>query len=161
LLPLLADDAGELPLALAAVLGGGRQKQRPDGVLAQLGQGEAEFLGLAGQELVRRLGEDAGPVAGVLLAAPRAPVPQGEQDRQTFTNDVVGLAAPEVRDEADAAGVVLERGVVESLLRGRKPVLVHDSFLRDGRGDSGACPLRSGAVSAASGKVADSPPVRR
>jgi hypothetical protein len=38
------------------------------------------------------------------------------QDRERFLDDVVRLAALDVDDEAEAAGVVLEPGIVETLL---------------------------------------------
>jgi hypothetical protein len=39
------------------------------------------------------------------------------EDLQALLQDAMGLAALDVDDEADAAGIVLERGIVETLLR--------------------------------------------
>ena len=71
-------------------------------------------LGL--QELVRHLHQDAGAVAGQRIAAARAAMRQVLQNLQALLHDVVRLDAFDVGDEADAAGVVLEPRIVQSLL---------------------------------------------
>ena len=68
------------------------------------------------EERVRRLDEDAGAVAGIGFAAAGAAVLQVMQDLDGLLNDVVRLAALDVDDEADAAGVVLELRIVKPLL---------------------------------------------
>src|SRR5262249_14977793 len=78
-----------------------------------------------GEELVRRLDEDAGAVAGVLLAAAGAAVLQVVEDGQGPAHDGVRPAPLQVDDEADAAGVVLVGRVVEPLPAGRERV-AHD-----------------------------------
>ena len=72
----------------------------------------------ASQEPVRHLHQDAGAVAGVLLAAAGAAVLEVQQDLEPVLDDARGLAPLEIDHEADAAGVVLVSGVVKSL-RGR------------------------------------------
>ena len=65
---------------------------------------------------MRHLDQHAGAVAGVGLAAAGAAMIEVAQHLQPCCEDRVGLAALDVDDEADAAGVVLERRVVEALL---------------------------------------------
>ena len=60
--------------------------------------------------------QHAGAVAGVDLAAAGAAVVEVLQDLDGLLEDLVRLASLDVDDEADAAGVVLELRVVESLL---------------------------------------------
>ena len=56
------------------------------------------------------------PSPGLGIAAARAAVLEVEQHRDALLDDVVRLLAADVRDEADAAGVVLEGRIVETLL---------------------------------------------
>ena len=80
---------------------------------------------------MRHLHEDAGAVAGVLLAAAGAAVLQVDEDLQRLADDVVRLAVLEIDDEADAAGIVLVARIVQTLLV-RQSVGSHviSSFLR-------------------------------
>ncbi len=64
-------------------------------------------------ERVGHLHEDSRAVAGVGLGAGRAPVVQVAHRCERLVDDGVTLAALHVDDEADAARVVLEAGVVE------------------------------------------------
>ena len=66
------------------------------------------------QEAVRHLDEDAGAVAGRGFAAAGAAVQQVDQDAQPLLDDRVRAAALDVDDEADAAGVVLVDGIVQT-----------------------------------------------
>ena len=65
---------------------------------------------------VGHLHEQAGAVAGLRIAAARAAVLEVHEHVDALRHDVVRLLAADVRDEADAAGVVLEGGIVEALL---------------------------------------------
>src|SRR5262249_46650492 len=65
---------------------------------------------------VRHLGEDAGPVPGAGVAALGAAVVEVPQHGERLRHGVLGPAPGQVGDEADAAGVVLELAVVESLV---------------------------------------------
>ena len=88
----------------------------PHAVLAGGGQVDAEPCGRPpAKKRVRHLQEDAGAVAGVLLAAAGAAVLEVQQDLDRLLDDLVRLAALEVDDEADAAGVVLVARIVEAL----------------------------------------------
>ncbi len=90
----------------------GGQERHPGRVAARLRQPEA--AGLA-EQLVGDLGQDAGPVAGIRVAPLRAAVIQVPQHGERLGDDLVAAASGQVRDEADAAGVVLVAAVVESL----------------------------------------------
>ena len=90
----------------------GGQEGDAGGVGALGRQREADHLA---EEPVGDLDQDAGAVAGVDLAARRAPVLEVAQRADALAHDVVAAQALHVDDEVDAAGVVFERGVVEAL----------------------------------------------
>ena len=69
---------------------------------------------------MRDLHQNAGAVAGARIGADRAAMLEIAQDRERVVDDLVRLAALDVGDEADAAGILLERGIVKSLRR-RQP----------------------------------------
>ena len=98
-----------------AARGVARQEDEPGAVLAAGRQRDAEPRRLLAQEPVRHLDEDAGAVAGVGLAAARAAVLQVDEHLQRLPHDRVRPAPLDVDDEADAAGVVLVAGIVETL----------------------------------------------
>ncbi len=94
-----------------------RQEYEPARILA--GPREREQAVLPGDVLeigVRHLDEDAGAVAGIRLAAARAPMIEVAQHLDGLLQDAMRLAALDVDDEAHAAGLVLEPRVVEPLL---------------------------------------------
>ena len=114
-LALLVDDRMQERAHAVALLRGARQEHEPAAVLLGRRQGNAQAAALATKERVRNLDQDAGAVAGVRLAAARAPVEQVDEDRERLADDRVRPAALDVDDEADAAGVVLVSRVVETL----------------------------------------------
>src|SRR5207248_1371504 len=120
-LPFLRDDAAENLFALGALLLVVRHEDHAHAVFAGGGEFYFCFLGDELQEFVRRLHDDARAVAGVDLAAARAAVIEVEQNLDRLPDDVVGLPALRVDDEADAAGLVLELRIVQTLLRGCGP----------------------------------------
>ena len=75
---------------------------------------------------MRRLEEDAGAVARVLLRPDRAAVLEVHEHRERLLDDVVRGAPLHVHDEAEAAGVVL-------VLRGRRAPAAGDSRSRSSR----------------------------
>ncbi len=77
----------------------------------------AELLDLGAEEVVGDLGEDAGAVAGLGVGVDRAAVGQGADAAQGGAQDLLGTFPVDAGDEADAAGVVLLGGVIESLAR--------------------------------------------
>ena len=111
-LPLAAHHLLEDLLAAAALAGVGGEEDHPGAVAPRAGKLDPEPVALPRQKAVRELEQDSRAVAGVLLTAAGAPVPQAHQDLEAASHDLVGLAALHVGDEADAAGVVLESGIV-------------------------------------------------
>src|SRR5438067_2212821 len=83
-------------------------------------QPKTELAAFRGQEGVRRLQQDAGAVAGLLLRPRRAAVLEVAEDLERLHDDVVRRPALDVDDEPEATRVVLERRIVQAL-RGRKP----------------------------------------
>ena len=121
-LPLLGHGPlqdGPAPGALGAVAG---QEDQAGPVVTRCGQREAEPAALALEELVRHLDEDAGSVARVHLAAAGAAVQEVLQHGEGLAHDRVGLSALDVHHEADPAGVVLVRRIVQALRRGEPRV---------------------------------------
>ena len=92
-----------------------RQKHHPDAVLAGRRQREAELAALPREELVRNLDEHARAIAGLRIAAASAAVRQVDQNLNALDDDVVGLMALDVSDEADPAGIVLVARIVKTL----------------------------------------------
>ena len=92
------------------------RKASPDRVGARLGQREVAHLA---QERVGDLDQDAGAVTDVVLGAGRAAVVEVVQGGQAPGDHLVAATAVHVDDEGDAAGVVLERRVVQPLAMGR------------------------------------------
>ncbi len=93
-----------------------RQEHDAAAVLAGLRQLDSRFLAGFAQEAVGHLHQHAGAVAAVFLGAAGAAVIEVHQDLQALLQDAVGFAALDVDDEADAAGVMLERRIVQTLL---------------------------------------------
>src|SRR5262245_10504631 len=96
-----------------------RQKDEACAIPAHRRQGEAEVRRRLAEEPIRHLNEDAGAVARVGFAPAGAAVQQVEEHLQPFLDDPVRLAALDVDDETDAAGVVLVAGIVEGYRAGR------------------------------------------
>ena len=71
--------------------------------------------GFLGEELVRDLHQDAGAVAHARIGADRAAMLEIAEDAQAVFDDLVRLAALDVGDEADAAGILVERRIVKAL----------------------------------------------
>ena len=115
-LALGLDDLLEALLDSAALDPVAGEEDQAGPVLAGLGKGDPGLLADLLEEGVGNLDEDAGAVAGVRLAAGRAAVVEVLEDLDRLLQDPVGLAALDVDDEADAAGVVLEPRVVKPLL---------------------------------------------
>ena len=89
----------------------GRQEEEARGVEARRRERRARD---PPEEFVGKLQEHARAVAGLQVAAHGASVLQVDQDAHRVLHDPVGLSAPEVGDEAHAAGVVFVAGVVEA-----------------------------------------------
>ncbi|MFO1425425.1 MAG: hypothetical protein U1F11_00315 [Steroidobacteraceae bacterium] len=115
-LPLGLHHAREDLLDLATLRRVARHEDEAGGVLAGLGELDARLLRDVLEEGMRHLHEHAGAVAGVDLAAAGAAVVEVLEHLDRGAQDLVRLAALDVHDEADAAGVALVARVVETLL---------------------------------------------
>ena len=109
LLTLVGDNRGEQFLDGGPGRGVVGQEDQPDAVLAARRQRGGRHLA---QELVGRLDQDAGAVAGVHFTSTRAAVTEVDEDLQRLLDDGVRLPPFDVDDKADAAGIVLVLGVV-------------------------------------------------
>ena len=72
-------------------------------------QREAELGGLAREERVRDLHQNAGAVAGARIGADGAAVFEIAENVERVGDDLMRLLALDVGDEADAAGILLHR----------------------------------------------------
>ena len=77
------------------------------------------------QERVGELDEDARAVARADVGALGPAVLEVVQRLERAADDLVGLLVVQARHHGDAAGVVLEPGVVEALCLGRRGVVRH------------------------------------
>ena len=132
-----------------------RHEQRADGVFAGIGQQEADLGGLALEEGVRDLHQDAGAVTEARVGADGAAVLEIAEDVQRIGDDLMRLLALDVGDEADAAGILLQRGIIEAFgggtprvqfagdrfrIRARRQRFCHDVFALDFRPAHSASP---------------------
>ena len=129
---------GDVCLRLRALGFARRQEDQPGRVAARGGQ--AEPAGGAEQG-VRHLGEDAGPVTGVRIAALGAAMVQVPQHGERLGNGVMGLSPGQVGDKPDATSVVLVPAVIETMRLGPRK----SSTIAWGSG--GSSPRASTAVS--------------
>jgi len=109
----------------------GRGKDHADAVVCRFGQLHPQQCADLVQKLVRHLQEDAGAVAGIGLTAAGAAMIKIDKHGQCLLDDLVGLFALHVGDESDAAGIVLELGIVEALLFGCSVVFHLVTFTSD------------------------------
>ena len=121
-------------------------KMWPTRVAAGRGQREAELLALLLEEVVRDLNEHAGAVAGQRVGAHRAAVLEVGEDLERVGDDLMRLAALEVGDEADAAGIVLVRRVVKALRPRRLEAFESLGFAWLFLGSSSYCDLGAGTL---------------
>ncbi len=91
------------------------QEDHADAVFTGGRESEAEFGGFALKESVGDLDGEASAVTGFRVAAASATVGQIDEDLNALEDDVVGLFALEVDDEAEAAGIALLGGRLEAL----------------------------------------------
>ncbi len=102
--------------ALAVVL---RQKRGADAVQPGIRQFKSQFCTLTRKKSMGNLKKDARAVAGVRIRAARASVGEVAKDRQRLTDNLVRFFAFNVDDKSCAAGIMLEIGVIQPLLRGQ------------------------------------------
>jgi hypothetical protein len=102
-----------------------RHEQRADGILAGSRKREAGFLRLARKERVRDLYENASAIAGARIGADGATMFQIAKNADRVGDDLMRLLALDVGNEADAARIFFECGVVETFSSGT-PVMLAD-----------------------------------
>src|SRR5690606_28740292 len=112
-LALFLADPRDRVLAERALALVGRQEDDAGAEAPGLGQLGAERVarGLR-EELVRQRRQDAGAVAGVRLGASRAAVIHSAKEMIRVADDLMTANALDVRDETDAAAVVLHLGAI-------------------------------------------------
>ncbi len=96
-----------------------RQKAHRDRIAAGRRQVEAALLGPIAQQPVRHLDHAAGAVADQRVGSDRAAMVEIDQDLQPAADDIVRFSALDVRDKADAAGVVLVARIIEAFFASR------------------------------------------
>ena len=114
--PLGGDAAVNQGAALGLGRRGRRQENHPHTVAARLRQSYAQGRSFLLKELMRQLNQDAGPVPGFRVAAASPPMAQVDQGFQSLSDDLVGLAAPDVGHHAHPAAVVFQLGGVKAIL---------------------------------------------
>ena len=92
-----------------------RHEQIADRVLAGLRQFESKLGCFLGKELVRNLYENAGAVSHARIRADRTAMLEIAENAQAIFDDLMRFAAFDVRDESDAARILVERRIVETL----------------------------------------------
>jgi hypothetical protein len=107
-----------------------RQEHHAHAVMAGGRQGDALFRHFLTQELVGNLDQDAGAVAEQGIVAGGATMFEVFQDFQALLDDGVALLVLDMGNKADAAGVTLVFGVVETLALGED----HRVFPRNATG---------------------------
>src|ERR1019366_8109443 len=140
--------------AQLALVGVARHEDHPDAVLTLRRQLESQARSLGAEKFVRKLNQNSGPVAGQRIASTAAAMGQVVEDLQALVNDIVRALALDIDYEADAAGVMLMRRIVEAMWTWNSMVVMHRHALwqpagpawRSG-GDDGAA--RCGAPAAA------------
>ena len=95
-----------------------RQEQHGNAVVSLSGQELPLLLGLLAEEAVRHLEEHARAVSGVALEALSAAMLQVHEHRERVVERLVAALSVQVRDGADAAGVMLEALAIKTAVHG-------------------------------------------
>ncbi len=91
------------------------EKDHANRVAAGLGQSHAQGGALARKELMRNLNQHAGAIAGLGIATASSAVLQVGEHLDSLFHDGVALFAANAGDEAEAAGIMFVRWIVETL----------------------------------------------
>ena len=113
----LAHDLFDDSFAQQPVMRIDRKKYHAHSVLTRSRQGETQARRFALEESVGNLDQDARAIAGLRIASASAAMGEIDQNLHTFEHDVVRLPAFNIRDEPDAASVVLVLRPVQALSR--------------------------------------------
>ena len=95
-----------------------RKEQHGHAVVSLVGQELPLLLRLLAEEAVRHLEEHARAVSGVALEALSAAMLQVHEHRQRVVERLVAALSVQVRDGADAAGVMLEALAIKTAVHG-------------------------------------------
>ncbi len=106
---------GHNRLAPGAARGVLRHENLANGVFAGRGQLESEALRFSGKKFMRDLNENARPVAGERIGADGASMLQMEQDFQRILHNLMTFHALDVRDQAEATGIVFVGRMIKPL----------------------------------------------
>src|SRR4029077_439140 len=98
-----------------------REEKMPARRAPGWGKLKAELRALLHEEAMRDLHHDPAAVSELRIGPHRSPVAQVEKDLQALLDDVVTLRIRHVGDDADTAGIMLARGI-EQTLRGRASI---------------------------------------
>ena len=109
-------DITKMPTHLIARRRIAGQEAHSDRIVAGLGQGDARAGCPAAQQRIGYLNQNPGAVAQQGVRAHRAAMIDLEQNLQAALHDFVGSDATNIREEADAARVVLVAGIVQTLV---------------------------------------------
>ena len=153
-LPFGGDDLLEVDLDRAPVVDVRRQEDHPDAVVAGPRQAVAVAVRLPAQEGVRHLDQDSRAVSGVGLGPARSPVSQVGEDGQRLANDLVRPLPADIHHQPEAAGVVLEAGIVQALPARRPRVVLTGFRLRLTHG----CSYATSPASTSSSAFRSAPP---
>jgi len=114
-----------------------RQEAHADSVFARLRQGVARSIGPLANQRIGNLDENPRAIAQQRISAHRTAMVELFEDLQRLRNDRVAFLSLDMRNHADAAGVMFVGGVIETLGGGvshwQKSVL-SDAERREPRG---------------------------
>src|SRR6202030_1962816 len=110
-----ADNALQSSFALQSPMLFNRQESHAHAVGSRLGQREPQLVAFARKELMRNLDQYARAIPGFRIAAAGAAMRQVQQHLNSLADNIVTLLAADAGHKPDPAGVVLVRGVVETL----------------------------------------------
>ena len=108
-----------------------RKENHAHTVLARGRQREPETRRFALEKSVWNLDQNARSVAGLRIAAASSAMSEVDQNLNALEDDVVRLAALDIRNETDAAGIVFVLGPVQTL--GRRQAVKWVDLLHDSR----------------------------
>src|SRR3546814_18041438 len=93
-----------------------RHEAHRDRIVAGLRQDDSGPFRPVAQQFVGNLDQNPGAVANQRVSAHRAAMVDVEKNLEPATNDLIGLAALNVGDEANAAGIAPVNWIVKTLL---------------------------------------------
>src|SRR5262249_10647697 len=104
-----------------------REKDLADAIGTRLWEFETTLARLTSEKFVRNLHQDSRAVAGARIASASAAMGEIIEDLQSLAHDVVRAPAGHVHDKTYTTGVVIVRGIVQSLGARNAAAVVHGS----------------------------------